>query len=117
MQLMQIIKFRMDQSALKFYCTVEDAVPSTANWQLAASDLDAHLTTICEHFKEVLDRNRLQTNFAILLPELMDGKTAETPINTVLTHFLLLVQQRDCTVSLSKLVVLMLVMPATSATG
>jgi hypothetical protein len=48
---------------------------------LAASDLDARLTTICEHFKEDLDRDRLQTNFAMLLPELMDGKT-ETPIDS-----------------------------------
>jgi hypothetical protein len=28
---MQTIKSRMDQSALKFYCAVEDAVLSTAN--------------------------------------------------------------------------------------
>jgi hypothetical protein len=105
------------QSAQKFYCTVEDAVLSTANWQLAATDLDARLTTICEHFKEDLDRYRLQTNFA-MLPEFMEGKTADSHWHywTGLNTNLALGLAKRLHGELVKLVVLMFEMQATSAT-
>jgi hypothetical protein len=114
---MQTIKSRMDRSALKFYCTVEDAVLPTSSRQLAASDLDAHLTTICEHFKEDVDRNRLLTNFAMLLPELTDGQTADTPTDITVDALVALGPAKRLCGDLVKLVVLMFVMPATSATA
>jgi hypothetical protein len=96
----------MDQSALKFYFTVEDAGQSAANWQLAASNLDAYLTTICEHFEEDLDQNRLQTNFAMLLPAVMDGKTAETRTDIITDALLDLGPAKRLYGELVKLVVL-----------
>ena len=112
---MQIIRFRMDQPAVEFYCTAEDAILSAANRQLSASDLDGHLTTICEHFKDDLDRSSLHTNF-VMLPDLLEGHVART-LGDITDGLLALGPAMRLYRELVKLVVLMLVIPATSATA
>ena len=96
--------------------TVEDIILSSANNATKTdTDHDGCITTICNHFGSDLDRRKLCLNLE-MLNELMDSKVAER-LSDVTDQITRLGPARRLYSEVSNLIVLLLVIPASSATA
>jgi hypothetical protein len=113
--ILETMRRRLQQNNLQLYATVEDTILSAANGQISQEVLSNRLTTICAHFKDDIDSNRLRVNFE-MIQDLMNQKEAKTLADVTEALMTLGPAQRLYS-ELVKLIVLLLVIPATSATA
>ena len=105
---------RLNQKCLHLYATVEDTILSSANNSMK-TDSDRCITTICNHFGSDLDERKLRLNLEMLY-SLMNGKVAER-LSDVTEQINSLGPARRLYAEISNLIILLLVIPASSATA
>ena len=109
------ISSRIEQPGLTLYINAEDTILSAANSLLSPQETEHRIAMLCEHFRDDVDARKLQLNLD-MLPELMNGKAA-SHLSDVTNEILALGPAGRLYSELSKLLTLLLVIPATSATA
>lgn len=112
--ILETMNSRIQQPSLELYAKVEDVILRSAN-NRRTSDTDESITTICTHFRGDLDPRLLRLNLD-MLAQLMEGKMAEK-LSDVTDKLEELGAARRLYSEVSKLIVLLLVIPASSATA
>lgn len=102
---------RLNQPGLKLYERIENTILLSANNATTAECVEA----ICQHFGSDLDERKLRLNLE-MLPDLMEGNVAEK-LSDVTDRIKELGSARRLYGELSKLIVLLLVIPVSSATA
>ena len=109
------ISSRIEQPGLTLYTNAEETILSAANRQLSPEEIEGRLAMLCDHFGDDINARKLRLNLD-MLPELMNGKAANQ-LSDVTNEMLALGPAGRLYAELSKLVKLLLVIPATSATA
>lgn len=105
---------RIQQKSLQLYSMIQDTILAAAN-NKTTTEFSGCVTAICEHFGDDLNERKLRLNLE-MLPELMEGKVAET-LSQVTDKLKELGPARRLYSEISKLIALLLVIPVSSATA
>jgi hypothetical protein len=109
---------RLEQDVMHLYALVERTILSAANNSTEpgpGTDDDQAIANICAHFCNDLDQRKLRLNLS-MLHDLMNGKVAKN-ISDVTSAINGLGEASRLYAELSKLIVLLLVIPVSSATA
>lgn len=113
------ISSRLQQKSMKLYVNAEELILSSANKKVeTAEDADTfmqRIATVCDHFGNDLEARSLKLQLE-MLHDLMDGELARE-VSDVTKALMKLGPAKRLYSQLSKLIVLLLVIPATSATA
>lgn len=113
------IDSRLQQKSMKLYVIAEELILSSANKTVETpEDADTfmqRIATVCDHFGNDLEARSLKLQLE-MLHDLMDGELARE-ISDVTKALMKLGPAKRLYSQLSKLIVLLLVIPATSATA
>lgn len=109
------IRDRFQQPALQLYCAIEDTVLCAANAALSHRDLDDRLSVISRHYGDDIDVGKLRLNLQ-MLPDLMESKHVRT-IDDVTAALMAVGPAKRLYNGLNTLIILLQLLPATSATA
>ena len=116
----EAISSRLFQKNVEFYVDAEELILLSANGQIKSlEDRDLflkHIATVCDHFGNDIDARSSLTLQLEMLQDLMDDKQANN-ISDVTAALQTLGPAKRLYSQVSKLIVLLLVIPATSATA
>ena len=107
---------RLNQQCLQLYATVEDIIISSANNATTSPETDGCITTICNHFGSDLDERKLRLNLQMLHDLMPEGKVTER-LSDITDQIKSLGPAQRLYAEVSKLIILLLVIPASSATA
>ena len=109
------ITSRIEQPGMALYTNAEETIMSAANRQLSPEAIEDRIAMLCDHFGDDIDARKLRLNLD-MLPELMNGNAANQ-LSDITNEMLALGPAGRLYSELSKLLKLLLVIPATSATA
>ena len=112
---MGTIKDRFDQPALQLYCRIEETILSAANGALSPDDIGENVAFIGQQYGNDIDVGKLCLNLQ-MLPDLLEGKQAQA-IDDVTAALLALGPAIRLYGAVTKLLILLKLLPATSATA
>jgi len=112
--ILNTIKNRFQQPNLQLYCTIEDTVLCAANGTLSPNEMDERLSVISQHYDDDVDVGKLRLNFQ-MLPGLLESSQARS-IDDITAALMALGPARCLYGELTTLVILLRLLPATSAT-
>lgn len=117
--ILESINSRLHQKNIQFYTEAEEFILSSANKALESPEDRAafarRIAAVCDHFGSDLDPRSLTLQLQMLY-DLMDGKSASS-LSDITAALVTLGPAKRLYSELSKLITLLLVIPATSATA
>ena len=114
--ILESINSRLHQKNIQFYIEAEEFILSSANKPLESPEAFVRrIAAVCDHFGSDLDPRSLTLQLQMLY-DLMDGKSASS-LSDITAALVTLGPAKRLYSELSKLITLLLVIPATSATA
>ena len=117
--ILESINSWLHQKNIQFYVDAEELILSSANKPLESLEdrvaFARRIAAVCDHFGSDLDPRSLRLQLE-MLHDLMDGKSANS-LSNIMAALLTLDPAKRLYSELSKLITLLLVIPATSATA